>query len=177
MDLAGRGAALHGGLLFRKAQNACCWGWRRRSLTEARKGWWLAACCLPSQNTPLWVINCCERKRTNGAFCCESVNGELLEKKSQVLPSKLECERNLLEGDDRNEVKQLFPDPCARCVSHCDELDLRLTRQKKGRGWYYKRLLWWGTGKKNSPRLALFLLAQDGEPFTAQCLELIIPVV
>lgn len=46
---------------------------------------------------------------------------ENLWRESQVLPSKLECERNLLEGDDRNEVKQLFPDPRARCVSHCDK--------------------------------------------------------
>jgi hypothetical protein len=46
---------------------------------------------------------------------------ENLWRKSRVLRSKLECERNLLEGDDRNEVKQLFPDPCARCVSHCDK--------------------------------------------------------
>lgn len=46
---------------------------------------------------------------------------ENLWRESQVLPFKLECERNLLEGDDRNEVKQLFPDPRARCVSYCDK--------------------------------------------------------
>lgn len=46
---------------------------------------------------------------------------ENLWRESQVLPSKLECERNLLEGDDRSEVKQLFPDPRARCVSYCDK--------------------------------------------------------
>ncbi|VFV18253.1 Hypothetical predicted protein [Lynx pardinus] len=43
---------------------------------------------------------------------------ENLWRESQVLPSKLECERNLLEGDDRNEVKQLFPDPRARVGFH-----------------------------------------------------------
>lgn len=63
-----------------QSTNAWCWGWRRPSQTC--EGWWLAACCLPSQNTPLWVINCFKGKRTNGAFCCESVNGELMEKKS-----------------------------------------------------------------------------------------------
>lgn len=46
---------------------------------------------------------------------------ENLWRESRVLPSKLECERNLLEGDDRNEVKQLLPDPRTRCVSHCDK--------------------------------------------------------
>lgn len=65
------------------SQSTHAWMLRMKtSLTNACEGWWLAACRLPSQNTPLWVINCFKRKRTNGAFCCESVNGELLEKKS-----------------------------------------------------------------------------------------------
>ncbi|MXQ88721.1 hypothetical protein E5288_WYG003333 [Bos mutus] len=46
-------------------------------------------------------------------------------RESRVLPSKLECERNLLEGDDRNEVKQLFPDPRASPFSNSHTSDVQ----------------------------------------------------
>lgn len=70
-------------------------------------------------------------------------------RESRVLPSKLECERNLLEGDDRNEVKQLF----LIRVPGVSHTVINKTCVLHSRNWgYYKRLLW---GVTKNPALEM----------------------
>lgn len=96
-----------------EAGNLCCWldtvfifpVWGPLIIPDSARGWgvggWRSGlahrhpfravtarvCGSPSRHTPPWAINCCKGKRTNGAFCCETVHGELMEKVKSSHPN------------------------------------------------------------------------------------------